>query len=335
MAYITDIESNPHSLPSTRSEPGSTESRCSGAASKSNPRRSTPPSIASLEPPTTFMSVHPRVPTELQTSIIDWVAADLDRNGFGHAILQATILACMLVCRSWSQYAQQRLHNHVHLVIPKIPLQLLKWRAALKHKPMLSKTLQTLLIHFYQPETSLASILVYQKFSSLQSLHVRYMDIKREPVILYRAAACLTSVHELYLSGLKECTAAQLTRFISPFSSMSRLSIKFDSLSQPLRGTRTALHHTGFCLAYLKIGLIPGISTLIDWLTKPSPTPLVSNLKQLALSLQVEGSQDFQERCKGVAQLFYCCSMSLEELTLSLSGNYTIDEITDLSKSSF
>ena len=266
-------------------------------------------------------------------AVIDSVATDLDNfQGGGHSMLQSTLLACMLVCRAWVHQARKYLYDHIYLEISQERNSYKQLKASLKINPAAVLSVKTLYIQFddFTKVETLSAIMVSQKLPNLQCLYISNLELTSESPVLYKAAACLSSVYSLHLLNLQECTAAQLIKFINSFHSLSRLLVHS---SRPEIGIKNQIFPTPckistFSLVHLDLCLVPGIEKLLSWSVKANS--FIASLRHL--KLRVPFGDDAQSRFKGVAELLERCSGSLEELTLELPIDCPSLKIGSLSK---
>ena len=237
----------------------------------------------------------------------------------------------MFVCRFWGKYIQNLVHKDVYIRAYSDRNNLPKWRNFLKFNPSKAKHVQSMHIGCVGVDFLYSALLLTQKLQGLKSLYISYWDLSKEPLWIYRAAACMTSLTHLHLNWLKDCTALQLIKLISSFCSLSKLSIVFNSTQQQLERKKQPLPkshklHMRSSLVYLEIKLIPGISTFLDWLIKTDS--FAANLKQLTLLLWDE--DEFQCKCDGIAKFLDYCGGSLEEFTLQTINVFSVDGLADL-----
>ncbi|KAK7677264.1 hypothetical protein QCA50_019765 [Cerrena zonata] len=109
----------------------------------------------------------------------------------------------------------------------------------------------------------------------------------------------------------KDCSAAQLIRFINSFQSLSK-----------------ACRLSKFSLTFLKIELRPGMSTVLDWFIKANS--FVVHLKQLTVYFT---NEKLDMSCEGIADLLKHCRNGLMELTLVIFGHEIIQILEHMSLS--
>lgn len=265
-------------------------------------------------------------------NVIDSLIAISNPSGFRLPDEQTALLTCMLVCRAWKSYAQRFLHHHVYIKVSYDCNNLPGWRDFLKYNPSKAKSIESIQVDCYEVPLSYSAMFLTQKLPSLVSLHISGWDLDKESTWIYRAVKCMTSVKDLHLYNLLECTAAQLIKLVNSFHSLSKLQVVFDPTNEVLLLKNQPLSKpcklTTFSLTSLEIDLIPGIANFLGWLVKANY--FVTNLKKLNLVLQ--NGDEIQSRCEGVTGLLSHCGSSLEELTLEIYPRPTADVI-NLSKS--
>ncbi|KAK7677257.1 hypothetical protein QCA50_019758 [Cerrena zonata] len=318
MAFITDFEHDQTArsafLPPDRADanrlPSHTESDSIVSASGEQV-----PSQAA------FSRKSPRIPLELHKEVIDWAAVSwisLDA--------QQSLLSCMLVCKTWYPLAYKYLYNLICIDGKDIS----KLKASLKNKPMLAQSITTFAVEL--DGFSISPVLLSWNLINLQKLEIWYLDLQAESTWLCRAAAQLTNVHYVGLMEVQACTAASLIRFINSFQSLSTLEIlSLDSLeckNQPLPRHRKP---TTFSLTDLTIVVIPGTSTLLNWLIRADLA--VVSLERLSLWFgnQTENLSLTQEN---IAVFLNHYSNTLVELILDITGleYVSLSGLTKLSK---
>ena len=222
----------------------------------------------------------------------------------------------MFVCKGWKLYTQRFMYQDVY--IKAASGGLLRWRNLFKQNPSIAKYMKSMYLMYEHQDQSCSSLFLTQKMLALEALYISFWDISTETVWTYRVVSCLNSVRYLHLDFLKPCTAAQLIKFINSFHSLSQLHILFHSSDQILEIKNQPLSKPckllTFSLIYLKIDLIPAISTLLGWFVTAGF--FTSNLKHLCLRLWDEDK--LTSRCRGVVKLLEHCSGSLEVLTLHI-----------------
>lgn len=263
----------------------------------------------------------PRIPLELHKEVIDWLDPSKNLEQM-RKILQHTLLSCMLVCHDWYPLAYK--HLYTSIVIRKGDL--LKLRAPFKNNPALPQSLKALDVE-RTGICSMSAFLISWKLTNLQCLILLGLDLSSESIWLCRAASQLTNVYHLQLYCGKNCTAAQLIRFINSFQSLSYLKIYYwyhiKITGHPL--PKCCRLTTG-SLTHLNIDIQPGISAVLDWLIKANSTVLY--LKQLQLKFL---SKEVDTCYQNISALLNHCSDTLVELTLYI-GMSEADKLLEYGK---
>lgn len=275
----------------------------------------------------------PRLPQELHLKVIDLIAVDLNDYGFGHPDLQSTLLSCMLVCHFWLSYARQHLYRNIHINASEQSRDLMRWRACVKYSSSrsISLTVKTVHISFFESTSSLSAFLVFQRLSNLRCLFLHRLDLKKEPISLYKAIAHLVSLYYVDLHHLEECTATELIRFINSFHSLSKLNISFHHNASRLKiggHLPSLLNPHKLTLESLKIRPIPGISTLLRWMVRTRS--FVTRLKKL--TIEFKNGKLTESRYQGIDELIGHCGGHLEELILYPNWVTVSEEIHNLGK---
>lgn len=207
---------------------------------------------------------------------------------------------------------------------------LLTFGHVLRKDRHLSSLMKSLTIGGDQP-MAISSLFIVQRLH-LECLYIEGLDLAREHTSLPRLLLS-HSVEHLHLN-LQERQVSRIIRFINSFPCLNELSLGF--MSRSLEDAGQMLPNpsriSSPSLLSIDIGLVPGVSMLLDWFLKDG-----SYLARMeVVKFTCIGFSDKSEFCScfgGVRELLQHCSATIVQLNLQFMDVPMVNEISDICKS--